>query len=111
MANDENSAASALNSIVSILERLDDQSRARVLKAVTTFFQSHSANYGGQLNGSAESEQIKGRPPFSANTSPSPKEFLEQKQPRTDVERVACLAYYLTHFREFLFFKRLIWLS
>jgi hypothetical protein len=37
----------------------------------------------------------------------SPKEFLLEKQPRTDVERVACLAYYLTHYREMPHFKTL----
>ncbi|HXM22491.1 MAG TPA: hypothetical protein VN948_14640 [Terriglobales bacterium] len=30
-----------------------------------------------------------------------------EKQPRTDVEKVACLAYYLTHYRETPFFKTL----
>ena len=28
------------------------------------------------------------------------KDFLKQKQPRTDLERFACLAYYLTHARD-----------
>lgn len=37
----------------------------------------------------------------------SPKEFIMQKQPRTDVERIACLAYYLTHYRETPHFKTL----
>ncbi len=35
----------------------------------------------------------------------SPKEFVLQKQPRTDVERVACLAFYLTHYRNTPHFK------
>ncbi len=30
-----------------------------------------------------------------------------EKQPRTDVEKVACLAYYLTHYREMPHFKTL----
>ena len=29
----------------------------------------------------------------------SPKDFLMEKAPNTDVERIACLAYYLTHYR------------
>jgi hypothetical protein len=37
----------------------------------------------------------------------SPKEFLLEKQPRTDVERIACLAYYLTHYRGTPHFKTL----
>ena len=44
---------------------------------------------------------------FSKDRPISPKEFLLKKQPRTDVERVACLAYYLTHYRDQPFFKTL----
>ena len=36
---------------------------------------------------------------------PSPKDFLFQKQPTTDIERIACLAYYLTHYRNTPHFK------
>jgi restriction endonuclease Mrr len=46
-------------------------------------------------------------PAFSEDTSMSPKEFLLEKQPRTDVERIACLAYYLTHYRDTPHFKTL----
>ena len=35
----------------------------------------------------------------------SPKEFLHDKKPLTDVERIACLAYYLTHYRSTPHFK------
>ena len=38
-------------------------------------------------------------------TELSPKEFLLQKQPSTDVERVACLAYYLTTYRSMPHFR------
>jgi hypothetical protein len=38
---------------------------------------------------------------------PSPKQFLLNKQPRTDVERIACLAFYLTHYRDLPHFKTL----
>ena len=34
-----------------------------------------------------------------------PKEFLLKKQPQSDVERVACLAYYLAHYRGQVHFK------
>ena len=47
-------------------------------------------------------------PPI-ANSRPdiTPKEFILQKQPHTGVERVACLAYYLTHYRDISHFKTL----
>lgn len=42
---------------------------------------------------------------FSEDRSISPKELILQKQPQTDVERIACLAYYLTHYRDMPHFK------
>jgi hypothetical protein len=42
---------------------------------------------------------------FSKEQSLSPKEFLLKKQPRSDVERVACLGYYLAHYRDQPSFK------
>lgn len=42
---------------------------------------------------------------IASREPPSPKDFLFQKQPNTDVERVACLAYYLTHYRSTKHFK------
>lgn len=37
----------------------------------------------------------------------SPKDFIMEKQPRTDVERVASLAYYLTHYKNTPHFRTL----
>lgn len=42
---------------------------------------------------------------FSADRSPTPKAFIMEKKPQSGVERVACLAYYLTHFRDTPHFK------
>lgn len=39
-------------------------------------------------------------PRFSEDRSYSPREFILEKKPGSDVERIACLAYYLTHYRE-----------
>jgi hypothetical protein len=35
----------------------------------------------------------------------SPKHFMAEKRPKTDMQRVACLAFYLTHHRNIQFFK------
>ena len=51
--------------------------------------------------------RIQNYPSFSTDTAMSPKEFMYEKQPRTDVERVACLAYYLTQYRATPNFKTL----
>ena len=42
---------------------------------------------------------------IASREPPSPKDFLFQKQPTTDIERIACLAYYLTHYRNTPHFK------
>jgi hypothetical protein len=44
---------------------------------------------------------------FSQDRTPSPKDFLFEKRPTSDVERVACLGYYLTHYRDTPYFKTL----
>ena len=44
---------------------------------------------------------------FSDRPDISPKEFILDKEPRTNVERVACLAYYLTHYLNMPHFKTL----
>lgn len=101
-------AAEALAAIIRELNSLEEAARGRVLNSVLSFFHLSSA-------GKSQSEAIEPvagvpkspRPEFSAENFPSPKEFIAQKQPGTDVERMACLAYYLTHFRETPYFKTL----
>jgi len=44
---------------------------------------------------------------FSEREQMSPKEFILEKEPKTDVERAACLAFYLTHYRDTPHFKTL----
>ena len=39
-------------------------------------------------------------PYFSSPSEPPIKEFLSERRPSTDVDRVACLAYYLSHYRD-----------
>jgi hypothetical protein len=108
MAKEGARAVEALNAINRILSPLDDQSRQRVIDSVITFF-AH-----GQLARAESSPPsvvgrsfLPARPQFSDEQKPSPKEFLFHKQPKTDVERMACLAYYLTHFRDTPHFKTL----
>ena len=46
-----------------------------------------------------------GTPSGTGTGGASPKEFLRLKNPQTDVQRIACLAYYLTHERQQPHFK------
>jgi hypothetical protein len=96
----------ALNAVIQVLSELDEGARARVLNSVCTFFNHES---GSREMGPVTSapDQSTARPAFSESKAPSPKEFLFEKHPKTDVERIACLAYYLTHYRDMPQFKTL----
>lgn len=107
--------AAALTSLVSALAPLGQTARIRLLRTISTFFElnwaevfpeSASAHRGGM--GSADSER-KGaaQPSFSEDRSLSPKAFMIEKRPQQDIERIACLAYYLTHYRDQPTFKTL----
>lgn len=95
--------AEILQKIVTALGPLSKDARRRLIETVITFF--------GQdiLSSTQRSEASVSRPTFvpqfSEDRSASAKEFLLEKAPQTDVERVACLAYYLTHYRDTPHFK------
>lgn len=105
MAKEDARAVEALTTINKVLSALDDQSRQRVIDSVITFF-GHNRARSEELQTRASTPSSP-RPQFSEDHRPSPKEFLFQKQPKTDVERMACLAFYLTHFRDTPHFKTL----
>lgn len=92
------------NEVVSALQKLDAQRRERVLGAVMTFLVIEGKGRKSDPN-HARGESVPVSGGFSEDRSISPKEFMLEKQPRTDVERVACLAYYLTHYRNAPHFK------
>jgi len=102
MQDDGRTAAESLNKIIALLSELPDDERKRVISAVATFF-------GGDLTLDRPVRAVERgrRPDFSEDYSPSPKDFVLEKQPKTDVERIACLAYYLSHFRDTPHFKTL----
>lgn len=94
--------ASALSQLVSILQPLPAQSRDRLLRTVLTFF---DARITAQSERTPQAAIV--APSFSEDRTISPKDFMFEKRPQTDVERIACLAYYLTHYRDQRFFKTL----
>lgn len=58
----------------------------------------------GALEGSGNGkEQKNSQMPGGGN--PTPKQFLVQKKPKNNYERVACLAYYITNYRDTPHFK------
>jgi hypothetical protein len=95
------SDSEALAKIVDIFEHMKPESRARLFQTLGTYLdvgRTAESPQAARPTGEAVSD-------FTEDRSLSAKEFLFQKQPRTDVERVACLAYYLTHYQNTTHFK------
>jgi hypothetical protein len=99
----------ALTQVLAALKTLDASAQRRVIEAVTSFLGFGSRpvpqDFGGGLPSPASSDRRDISSSFSLDRTQSAKEFLGEKQPRTDVHRVVCLAYYLTHYRETPHFK------
>jgi len=106
MSVDGASELKAMTVALAALEPLEADARARALNWLI------EALGVGELLGDKKSSLVPGlkshREIDSENTditSMTPKQFMALKRPTTDVERIACLAYYLTHARETLHFK------
>src|SRR5689334_19103423 len=98
----------ALSTVIGALQPLDDEARRRIVESVVTFLRISGARVGVTAHSVAPGHPtatISEQAPFSENTRMSVKDFILEKQPRTDVERLACLAYYLTHYRGTPHFK------
>lgn len=104
-----NKELQVLQDIISSLSKLDKKTQTRIIQSILAFLDISSDEAGRSLPLSsiaAKSEEL--RPtisPFSDREEMSPKEFILSKKPYTDVERIACLAYYLTHYRNTRHFK------
>jgi restriction endonuclease Mrr len=111
---DEREIHTATKDVIDRLADFDNETRRRVFRRAMGFFELD------MLPSVATSVAVQADlPKFSAHPSRGktdgqhfadrselpPKEFLFQKQPRTDIERIACLAYYLTHYRDTRHFK------
>ena len=107
--NNESSVGEELTTfqkIITALEPLDKESRAKMLKMAATFFEIYLDSISATaLQSKTQLGNAKSVPSFSEDRSLSPKEFVLEKQPHSDVEKVACLAYYLTHYRDTKYFK------
>lgn len=97
----------ALSTIVGILKELDSDAQKRVLQSVQTFLGVAPARGQQSSNETLPFSEAPYDQSFSRDRTLSPKEFLRDKNPLTDVERVTALAYYLTHYRDTPHFKTL----
>lgn len=94
----------AFNRCAEALTSLNAESRQRVFSSLATFLgMSPAASRPGAVSTSQTPDRIA----FSEDRTPSPKDFLFEKSPKTDIDRVACIAYYLTHYRDTQYFKTL----
>ena len=91
-----------VRSIIDGLIKFDADSRMRIYRTVGTFF-----GFDDPASSAPQYDPTKSprEPHFSTHEAPSPKDFVFHKRPGTQIERVACLAYYLTHHRDTPHFK------
>jgi hypothetical protein len=113
------SETTALQELIHVLSPFDEETRLRLLKTVITFLdmtgvricgadEVHLSDFLPQgSSATGDTRRAEASPQFSDRPDISPKEFVLDKEPRTDVERVACLAYYLTHYLNKPHFKTL----
>jgi len=96
-----------VSNIISLLENLEKEKQIHILTTVSTWLKIY-----GESKSSSEikkrpvlpgygsmGDTSKKIPKFSDRKEMTPKQFMLEKQPRTDIERLACLAYYLTYYR------------
>lgn len=98
----------ALNQIASLLDKLDSESQNQVLNSVLSLLGLDYSELGHENNRRGPSGSVepdKAQSGFSKKSNVSPKSFLLERSPSTNVDRVACLAYFLTHYRDTPHFK------
>lgn len=107
---DDLSELKAFNTIVSAVQNLDEEARRRVITSALTLLGLNRSILGRSIQEGSVVHQEPSEPDdgsFSEDRTLSAKEFMLDKKPRTDVERIATLAYYLTHYRGVPHFKTL----
>ena len=90
--------------VIDLLEPLSDADRERTIQGAMGFL-------GMKFQLLPKSDPVgrsNGRDPvFSGHKELGPMDFLAEKNPETDVDRVVCLAYYLSHRRDMKYFNTL----
>ena len=100
-----------VNDILAMLSRLEPDARRRVLATVVTFLKYDdiridNQQYIPQIVEQRKSQtQLHDEGEFSTDRTISAKQFVFDKNPLSDVDRIACLAYYLTHYQNMLEFQ------
>lgn len=102
------------NDIVAAIDSLSPEDQVSVLGSVNNWFApivgsvqqvSMQPPQGGLVGSSVGQQQAILEHSFSNQPDMSAKLFLMDKSPQSNVERIACLAFYLAHYRENPHFK------
>lgn len=105
--SDEKRLYTAFQQVIDVLLPLESDLRKRTYATVGAFF-GYAVPQVGLANANPGNPAGERSPPdvrIAPHEPPTPKDFLFQKQPSTDIERVACLAYYLACYRSKRHFK------
>jgi hypothetical protein len=107
-ARPENDRAIVVQKCLDLLDPLEESERSRVLRTVATYFDiimvPHHGLTASVPPSTAHPPKLRD-PVFSGHEPITAKDFLRQKEPKTDVERAMCLAYYLAHYKDIPSFK------
>lgn len=107
----EGAAFKTVSRIIELLEPLSESDREHVYRTVGTWFRFGTPSVAGMTRSAVapaptssqqrlfDDERFSDRPVLSA------KEFIFEKDPTTEVERIAALGYYLTHYQDTPHFK------
>jgi len=79
-----------LPEIIKLFKKINPNSIPKLLRTISTYFGRDSLPHNREIK----------MGDFSEDRTLSPKEFIVQKNPQNDIEKVVCLAYYLTHYRD-----------
>ena len=101
-AADSRVTSSALTQIISVMDALDPPERERVLTTLSAYYRRIR---NPSAHASQDVETLTTRIPAFRQEAKEPKGFIKDKGPKTDVERVACLAFYLSKYRDIPYFK------
>jgi hypothetical protein len=98
----------ALGSVLGALEPLDEAKRLFVLRTAIDRLAVRDTFTSGALELGAHSKKLtRTHAEGVGQGEETPKEFMRSKQPKTDVQRIVCLADYLARVRETPQFKTL----
>ena len=107
MTTKSNQLGQAVQQIFELVSGFNDEEQPLIIRSVATLFKVDVNPGVRTVDHSVSNSPIvsKRNPVFSGHEELSPKDFLASKSPQTDVERVVCFAYYLTHYRDLKYFK------